>query len=71
MRMYLFNDESIKVKEYRKYLWLINLLVSLCLLIFKIFIIIYFNVKNNSMPFKISNELYLDLEVYIVENENW
>ncbi|EGR26979.1 hypothetical protein IMG5_203780 [Ichthyophthirius multifiliis] len=41
-------------------------------LIFKIFIIIYFNVKNKTLPFNnLSKEAYYDLEIYIVEGQSW
>ncbi|KAL4474993.1 hypothetical protein ABPG74_001689 [Tetrahymena malaccensis] len=68
----LLNEEKVNLLDFRIYLWIIGTFATASALIFKLFIIIYYNV-HDQMPFKASNNIMYDLEIYIVDQggQNW
>ncbi|KAL4512199.1 hypothetical protein ABPG72_005201 [Tetrahymena utriculariae] len=68
----LLNEEKVQLLDFRIYLWIIGTFATASVLIFKLFVIIYYNV-HDEMPFKASNNIMDDLEIYIIDEggQNW
>ncbi|EAR86334.2 transmembrane protein, putative (macronuclear) [Tetrahymena thermophila SB210] len=68
----LLNEEKVQLLDFRIYLWIIGTFATASVLIFKLFMITYYNV-HNEMPFKASYNIMYDLEIYIVDKggQNW